>query len=410
MPRLVNSAGCDGARGVRVRLGGRGWLPVVAVMITTGLCGSAHGRIVSHAAAAKGLATIRARIEAGIAAGRYPGAVFAVARGGRVLDLEAAGFADDSSRALMRTDSIFRSMSMTKPITAVAAMMMVEEGKLNLDEPVARVLPEFSGWGVAGAPALTLRHLLTHTSGIGFGSIPFKRSTLEARVRQTAARKMEVPAGREWAYSGFDGPDVVARMIEVAAGEPYDHFVRRRIFEPLGMKDTGWVLSAGQQLRLVALYAAKDGKVTPASLPLPDVSYPSGGAGLYTTAPDYLRFAQMLAENGALGGVRILKPSSVAELRGAQLPAGFPGLTPGTGFGLLMRRVVDPVAAGSPLPEGAYGWSGAYGTHFWVDPKTKLSAVWMVNLSTAGGAGSPDAHAFEQFVMTACARDRRCAR
>lgn len=351
---------------------------------------------------------VRSKVQANMAAGRYPGAVFAVARGGDVLDIQAVGVSNLETSAKMRTDSIFRTMSMTKPVTAVAAMILVEEGKLDLDGPVSLVLPEFAKWGVAGAPPLTLRHLLTHTSGIGFGSMPSQPSTLKGRVEETAARQMTSPVGKEWAYSGVEGPDIVARMIEVVAGEPYDRFVERRILDPLEMKDTGYHLNAEQRSRLVALHAAADGKVALAPPLIPDFTYPSGGAGLYTTAPDYLRFAQMLAGYGVFRGVRLLKPASVAELRREQVPAGSPGLAPGVGYSFMMRRIADPIAAKSPLPAGAYGWSGAYGTHFWVDPNTGLTAVWMVNLTTAGGAGSPDARAFEEFVIDACSVDRRC--
>ncbi|WP_163233973.1 serine hydrolase domain-containing protein [Caulobacter rhizosphaerae] len=353
-------------------------------------------------------ASVRTGVEADLAEHRYPGAAFAIARRDKVLDIEAVGLADTQTRSPVRIDSIFQQMSMTKPVTAVAVMILVQDGKLDLDAPVSKVLPEFQGFGPAGAPPLTLRHLLTHTSGIGFGSLPFAPSTLEQRVHATAMAKRTVPAGSAWAYSGVEGADVAARVVEVVAGEPYDAFVRRKIFSPLGMKDTGYSLNVEQKGRLVGLYEAKASALTPAKPMFPPLTYPSGGAGLYSTVGDYLRLAQMLANDGALDGVRILKPASVAEIRRAQIPAGFPGLSPGLDYGLMVRRIGDPVAAGSPLPAGAYGWSGAYGTHFWVDPTTGLAAVWMISLSNAGGAGSPDALTFEKRVTQACQRNRRC--
>jgi CubicO group peptidase (beta-lactamase class C family) len=355
-------------------------------------------------------ASVRAGVEADVAAHRYPGAAFAIARRDRVLDVEAVGLADIQTRSPIRADSIFEQMSMTKPVTAIAVMILVQDGKLDLDAPVSKVLADFQGFGPAGAPPLTLRHLLTHTSGIGFGSLPFAPSTLEARAHATAAAKRTVPAGAAWAYSGVEGADVAARVVEVVAGEPYDVFVRRRIFTPLGMDDTGYSLSAEQKKRLVGLYEAKAGTLTPAKPMFPSLSYPSGGAGLYSTVSDYLRLAQMLANDGVLDNVRILKPASVAEIRRTQVPAGFPGLSPGLQYGLMVRRIGDPVAAGTPLAAGAYGWSGAYGTHFWVDPTTGLVAVWMISLSNAGGAGSPDALAFEKRVTQACQANRRCGR
>lgn len=357
-----------------------------------------------------GLRSIPSQVGERIARGRYPGAAFAVARGDRVLLSGAAGVSNVAARTPLRADSIFELMSMTKPVTAVAAMILVEEGRLELDAPVSRTLPEFASFGVAGAPPLTLRHLMTHTSGIGFGRLPTAeaRPTLAEHVREIAARRMTTPAGSRWEYSGLDGPDVIARMVEVAAGEPYDQFVRRRIFAPLRMRDTTYSPSPRQSRRLVRLYAARDGSITEAQPMFPQLSYPSGGAGLYSTVEDYLRFARMLANDGALDGVRILSPGTVAEMRRPQLAAGFPGLAPGLGFGLLMRTVSDPVAARSPLPAGAYGWSGAYGTHFWIDPNRGLAAVWMIGLANAGGAGSADALDFEQMVTEACAHDRRC--
>lgn len=356
----------------------------------------------------QGLGGLRQQIEARIQQGRYPGAVFAVAHREQVLDLSALGVADIDTKAPMRPDAVFRLMSMTKPVTAVAAMILVEEGKLPLDGPVSSVLPEFTAFGVPGAPPMTLRHLLTHTSGIGFGTLPMKPATLAGRVRETADRSIDVPTGTVWAYSGVEGGDVVARMIEVAAGEPYDRFLQRRLFDPLGMKDTTYNLSPAQEQRLVGLYAAEGGKVTHAAPMLPQPTYPSGGAGLYSTAGDYLRFVQMLAGDGALGKVRILKPTSVEEIRRQQLPAGQFGLPPGLAWGLMVRHIADPAAVKSPLNAGAFGWSGAYGTHFWIDPKTGVSAVWMVNLTTAGGASSVDALDFEQMVMAACRIDHRC--
>jgi CubicO group peptidase (beta-lactamase class C family) len=392
-------------------------MKIATLVLSLGLAASGIGlgaeartdRITPPAARAEdGLAAIRGQVEAGVAQGRYSGAVFAIARPDRILDLEAVGVADVDTGAPMRPDSIFRLMSMTKPVTAAAVMILVDEGKLKLDDPVSRLLPEFGGFGVPGAPALTLRHLLTHSSGIGFGTIPKQPSSLEQRAREAATHKWPVPAGKQWAYSGIEGPDIIARAVEVAAGEPFEQFVKRRIFDPLGMKDTTWYLSPEQQKRLVGLYGSVNGKVVkmPPPLPLPD--QPAGGYGLYSTAPDFLHFVQMLAGNGKFHGKRILSATAVAQLHAVQLEAGFPGLQPGLEWGLLMRRVGDPAAAGSPLPAGAYGWSGAYGTHFWIDPATGLAAVWMVNLTTAGGAASPDALAFERMVTAACRTDRRC--
>lgn len=379
-------------------------VPISFALLGAGGCASVAGA----GAPAADLGGLSGEVNQRVEKGRYPGAVYAVAKGERTLALQALGKADITTRAPMRPDSIFRLMSMTKPVTAVATMILVEEGMLDLDAPVSRYLPEFSTFGVEGAPQLTLRHLLTHTSGIGFGKIPTKTPTLAERAREIATRKMPMPVGESWAYSGVDGPDVVARVIEVVAGEPYGGFVKRRIFDPLGMVDTTYALTAQQQARLVGLYQAKDGVIDKGVAPFPEFAYASGGAGLYSTVPDFMRFSQMLAGGGKRGSVQILTTRSVEELGKSQLPPGFKGLPPGIGAGLLMRVVVDPAAAGSPLPAGAFGWSGAYGTHFWIEPSSGVSAVWMINLTNAGGAGSPDALDFERLVEEACSADRRC--
>lgn len=188
--------------------------------------------------AAPAIADVRTQVATRVRESRYPGAMFAVARGDRVLDLQAVSRSHVETHTAMRTDDIFRMMSMTKPVTAVAAMIPVEKGSLRLDDPVSRVLPEFAVFGVPGAPALTLRHLMTHTSGIGFGSVPRGPNTLDSRAKDIAARHMQLPAGKQWAYSGFDGPDVIARIAEVAAGVPYDQFIKRSILDPLGMDDS----------------------------------------------------------------------------------------------------------------------------------------------------------------------------
>ncbi len=354
-----------------------------------------------------------ASIAGRVSAGRYPGAVFVVAKADGVLHVGTAGVADVEHQTPIRADAIFRMMSMTKPVTAVSVMMLVDDGKVALDDPVSRYLPEFLGYG-ASSPAdptpITVRHLLTHTGGLGFGSITISESSLSARMAKIAGNGPKGAPGKKWEYSGFDGFDILARIVEVASGESYDVFLKGRLFDPLTMKDTTYVLSASQQARLVGLYKPEQGTFVRGTSPLPDVRYPSGGAGLYSTAEDFTKFAQMLAGGGTRGSVRILTPTAVDEIRRVQLPVGFAGLAPGLAWGLGVRRIADPALADSPLPVGAYGWSGAYGTHFWVDPQRKFAAVFLTNVTTAGGAGSPDALDFERFVMRTCESNGRCGR
>ncbi|HET9161544.1 MAG TPA: serine hydrolase domain-containing protein [Caulobacteraceae bacterium] len=384
---------------------------VAVLLLAVGFANEAvdQGRPATGASAA-GLNSLDAELAKGVASGRYPGAVFIVANDKAVLHQGAIGEGDVERHTPMRPDTIFRLMSMTKPVTTVAAMILVDEDKLKLDDPVSKYLPEFQGFA-PGGPPLTIRHLLTHTGGLGFGSIPSPGApapTLAGRVKEIAARPSPAPVGQRWTYSGLDGLDIVARVVEVISGEPYERFLKRRIFDPLGMKDTTYVLSAEQKRRLVGLYAPKAGGFEASSSPLADLGYPSGSANLYTTGPDFARLAQMLAGGGVYKGVRVLSSAAVRQMSSPQLPLGYPGLQPGLSWGLGMRRVADPALLKSSLPLGAYGWSGAFGTHFWVDPKTRLVAVWMINLTTAGGAGSPDALAFENAVVKACRSDRRC--
>lgn len=371
------------------------------------------GKRVAEIPAVAGFSDVDAAIASGVAAGKYPGAVYLIAKGGKIIHYGAVGAAIVETKSPMRMDSVFRLMSMTKPVTAVAALLLVDDRKIALDDPVSHYLPEFVGYGAAkktDPSTVTIRQLLTHTSGIGFGSIARPGETLAERVQKIASKPLPTAAGQKWQYSGYDGLDVVARIVEVVSRQPYDRFVKQRIFDPLEMEDTAYSLTVEQQTRLVGLYAATNGKITISAPPLPPTTYAGGGAGLFSTGPDYIRFAQMLSQRGKLGSVRILSSASVAELSKIQLLSGFPDLQPGLAFGLGVRVVGDPVALKSPLPSGAYGWSGAWGTHFWVDPSRRLSAVWMINTTTAGGAGSVDALTFERLVMHACATDKRCNR
>lgn len=368
---------------------------------------------VADFAASADFKDLDAAVEERVSAGRYPGAVFVVANADRVLHVGAVGFADVEHQTPVRSDAIFRMMSMTKPVTTVAVMMLVDDGKVVLDDPVSRYLPEFLGYAAqrpTDPTPITVRQLLTHTSGLGFGSMLISENSLSARTAKIASSSLKGVPGKKWEYSGLDGFDILARIVEVASGKSYESFLKQRLFDPLEMKDTTYVLSASQQSRLVGLYKPEKGKFVRGTSPLPDVRYPSGGAGLYSSAADFTRFAQMLAGRGASGSVRILTTQAVDEMSRAQLPVGFPGLAPGLAWGLGVREVADPALANSPLPVGAYGWSGAYGTHFWVDPEHKLTAVFLTNVTTAGGAGSPDALDFERFVTRTCESNKRCGR
>jgi CubicO group peptidase (beta-lactamase class C family) len=339
----------------------------------------------------------------------------------------------------MRTDSIFRIASMTKPITATAIMMLVEAGELNLNDPVANYLPAFDGLevgiqraaagargaaagrgfgagGGGGAPdfysvpaerALTIVDLLTHTGGVMSGTIgnaggnPLFEQR-EARGLEWAEGLGEVALdfqpGSRWSYSGLGGFDVLARIVEVVSRQSFEAFLEQRLFGPLGLDDTAFFADSAARERLVGNYSRGQDGLQPNANPdmLQSRRYFSGSGGLISTAQDYARFAMALANGGEYDGTRILSPASVRLMTSAIIPDTLPGRSAGEGYGLGGRVITDPVVRLSLLGAGSYGWSGAYGTHFWIDPAKKLVAILMIQ----GGGGGLGAD-FETAVMQA---------
>jgi CubicO group peptidase (beta-lactamase class C family) len=355
------------------------------------------------------------------------GAVTLVARKGKVVHFEAHGRADVEAKKPMATDTLFRMASSTKPVTGVAVMMLVEEGKVRLADPASKFIPELKDLKiavekdgkvelVAAERAVTIRDLLTHTSGLGSGGIGTRQAPPESvrpsgddTLEKYAARLGKVPLdfqpGSKWSYSGLAGIDALSRVVEVASGQPYDEFLQTRVFTPLGMTDTFFLHEPDEPKdRLASIHrpaADKVEKIT-SFLRFPK-GYSSGSGGLVSKAEDYFRFAQMLANGGELKGKRILSPRAVelmssnhvGEMFGGQL-----GRPKGMGFGLTVEVVIDPVRAGTFRSEGSYGWDGAFGTHFWVDPKAKLVAVFLVQ-APAGGVTAAAQRDFETAVMQA---------
>lgn len=332
---------------------------------------------------------------------KIPGAVMLVARDGKVAYEKALGVQDPVTGAPMRVDSIFRIYSMTKPIVSVVALQLVEEGRIRLDDPVSRYLPELKGLSVGTetngkleiAPAkreMTIRDLMRHTSGFTYGVFGkgmvkdlYKKNGIggsDLANAELAQRLAKVPLmfepGTTWEYG--HSTDVLGHLIERVTGQPLDTVLEGRIFKPLKMTDTGfWVPLAS--LDRVAEGFAKDPD-SGAAVRLLQVRYKpkglAGGHGLVSTARDYLRFAQMLANGGEFEGTRILKADSVAEMTRNQLGT-IKGPLPAYGFGLgFAVRLTDD---GSPTPgrAGEYNWSGLGGTTFWVDPKEGLIAILM---------------------------------
>jgi CubicO group peptidase (beta-lactamase class C family) len=335
-----------------------------------------------------------------IDAGEISGAVTLVARRGHVVHFEAHGLMDLESKRPMQKDAIFRIASMSKPITGVAVMMMLEEGKLRLSDPVSKFLPEFKDAKVAGPSGvvaadrdLTIRDLLTHTNGLMTGGAgtkmgpprPVAGDTLATYIPRLGAVPLDFQPGTQWAYSGLAGPDTLSRIVEIVSGKPYDEFLRTRIFEPLGMKDTFFYPPDDRRPRMVTLYSkSPNGLVKAANQDGFSLkTYFSGAGGLMSTAEDYLQFAQMLLNGGVLNGKRLLSPRTVELMSSNHVGDMFNGKlgrpAHGMGYGLLVGIVEDGVAAGLRVSNGSFGWDGAYGTQTWIDPKEKMVTIVMIN-------------------------------
>ncbi|MXY17793.1 MAG: beta-lactamase family protein, partial [Acidobacteria bacterium] len=341
--------------------------------------------------------------------GRVAGVMTMVARRGQVVHWAAAGVRDVATDDPLEPDDIFRIYSMTKPITSVATMMLVEEGKVALDDPVARFIPEFgdvmvltdAGESLAPDRPITIEHLLTHTSGLTygfFGDSPVDRAYRESDfftgaaglddfARQAAALPLLASPGERWNYS--ISTDILGRVIEVASGQSLDAFFRARITGPLGMDDTAFVVPADKRGRFTGHYAVQDGALQLVDSPA-DGEYTrtpawlSGGGGLTSTASDYIRFAQMLLQDGRLGETQILAPETVQMMRANRLPEALAPiqlgnyLSPGYGFGLGFAVVVDADSSPEPDNDGVFRWAGAANTFFWIDPAEELiGLVWI---------------------------------
>jgi CubicO group peptidase (beta-lactamase class C family) len=359
-------------------------------------------------------ARINAFMEREVEAGRQSGGVTAVARRGKLIHFASHGLLDIETTTPMSDDRMFRMMSSTKPVTAVALLQQIEAGKISLDDHVSKFIPEMKEMRVrvGGEPTthpetvaadreITIKDLATHTSGLnGFlTDIPEgTANTLAARIPFAKNIPLEFQPGAKWAYSAVTGPDVLARVIEITSGLTYDRYLKERIFEPVGMRDTTFNLSDEQRVRLVPRYTRQGnawhretGDIPLAEKLLartgganPQTTYFPGSFGLHSTARDYLLFETMLLNKGTIHGKRVLHPASVALMSSnlvGDLYTGhgaYPEPVKGTGFGVLVRTVLDPATCGCGRKRGAFGWAGAYGTVSWTDPANELIAVFMV--------------------------------
>lgn len=370
------------------------------------------------------------------------GIITLVAREGRVVDVKAYGMQNVEAGKAMRPDTIFRIASMSKPITSVAVMMLYEEGRLLLTDPISKYIPSFKNTKVlvrvetgtstvAPRREITIRDLLAHRSGLTYGFLDggpvgngYRKSsvsdgltvtpgTIGENIDRLAAEPLLSHPGSEWHYSL--ATDVLGRLVEVVSGMTYDQFLSERIFKPLRMIDTAFDVPDAKWDRFAVAYAPGPGGVRPMRDPesfgntvfSPEAYYKagkkyfSGGAGLVSTIRDYSRFAQMLLNGGSLNGVRLLSPKTVELMASSHTsdipPTGLGLIGEGGGFGLGFRVSVEQAANQTLGSSGMYGWSGIYGTNFWVDPKEKIFGIMMVQRYP----GAPVAASFQALTYQA---------
>lgn len=375
-------------------------------------------------------------LEDAVANGEVPGLVAMVMKDGKLVYHSAKGMADVANRRAMKKDDIFRIASQTKAITSTAVMILWEEGKFRLDDPISKYIPEFKNPQVlAGfrysdttfstkpsSKEITIRHLLTHTSGLGYGMIDgdermrmiyqkagitdlftTENISIEESVKKLAKLPLHHEPGSKYTYS--EGLDVLGYFIEVVSGMPFDQFLKERIFDPLGMNDTRFYLSNAQAPRLVTVQTYKDGKWGPYPVTFYDPEYPrkgakrffSGGAGLSSTTADYAKFLQMYLNGGELEGMRILSPQTIQTMMKNQVGDLMNG---DKYYGLAFGVVTDQgVATGGLGSKGTFDWGGYFNTQYFADPE--LNIIGLILKQTSGsGNGDQTGWKFRQMVFT----------
>jgi CubicO group peptidase (beta-lactamase class C family) len=365
---------------------------------------------------AEGVARIAAAMQALVDDGRLPGVMTLISRKGKIAHWNAFGMRDIASGDPLEPDDVFRIYSMTKPITSTAIMMLVESGDIALEDPVSKFIPSFLNLTVLEedgsrspvARPMTIGHLLSHTGGLTygfFGNTPvdqmyleeklFESESLEAAIAKLAGLPLVAHPGEQFTYS--ISTDVLGYLVQIVSGQPFEQFLHGRIFEPLSMDDTAFWVPTEKRGRFMSHYSAsdegfqvvdsaQDGTYT--QMP----SMASGGGGLVSTASDYIRFAQMLLQEGQLDGVRILQPETVLAMRTNQLAGGATlaniGM-PGYGFGLGFATLIDEDATAITDHNGVFRWGGYANTFFWIDPEAELIAMVWTQLSPFGAHDLP---------------------
>jgi CubicO group peptidase (beta-lactamase class C family) len=347
-----------------------------------------------------GLKTFQQTMRGLVDDGKLAGVTTLVARHGKVVHFDAYGVQDLESKKPVTKDTIFRIASMTKPIVGMAMMMLWEEGKWKLDDPVAKHIPEFAGLKVKSpggdlpqAKAMTMRQLMSHTAGFGTSgsyegqNITDRTQPLQAMIDKLSKLPLASQPGTDWAY----GPsvDIQGYIVEKLSGQSLDVFLRTRIFDPLGMKDTGFWIDPAKKDRITNIHTyGPDKRIMTAPTqgnPTRKPVFFSGGGGLLSTTEDYLRFTQMLLNGGETNGKRLIKKSTVELMRTNVLEEGVrvdlygpSSIQEGVGFGLDFAVVMDPAKANLPDGKNSFYWGGAFGTWFWIDPTNDLVVIGMM--------------------------------
>ncbi len=356
---------------------------------------------------------------------RLVSACYAICQNNEKIYENAIGYADIENKIPLTPDTEMRLASMTKPITGVALMKVVEEGKVSLDDKVSKYIPSFKNMNVAiiddkgkitgqfpSRNEIEVRDLLNQASGLGEGEAGNRAwkdyhikdgDTLSSIVPKFGGQLLDFEPRTNFIYSWTQAFDTAAYIVELVTGTEFEEYILKNILHPIGCYDTVYTPSKEQFARLMKMYDARDGKITEIDMggkifgdvPL---SYRAAGAGMIGTLNDYMKFAGMLYNEGTFNGARVLKPETVklmATVSNVGLPADFV-----EAWGLSMRVIARRTET-QLLTEGTFGWSGAYGTHFFIDPKDKIYAVYMKNLLDGGGAGADTAREFEQVIMEA---------
>ena len=374
---------------------------------------------------AKGLQEFQHTMRALVDDGKLAGVTALVARHSKVVHFDAYGAQELETKKPVAKDTIFRIASMTKPIVGVAMMMLWEQGKWTLDDPVAKHIPEFAGLKVATPNGevpqikpMTMRQLMSHTAGFdvsqGYAKANLFESDLQGMIDKLAKLPLAAQPGTDWRY----GPsvDIQGYIVEKLSGQSLDVFLRTKIFEPLRMKDTGFWVDPSKVGRRTSVFTYGPDKRLIRAIPaftLPEgtskPAFLAGGGGLLSTTGDYFRFAQMMLNGGQANGKRFLKASTVELMRTNVLAEGVkvdlygPNM-PGIGFGLDFAIVMDPAEANTPEGRNSFYWGGAYGTWFWIDPTNDVVVVGMiqnVNGSLPTGGTPPVRSLSRQLVYRA---------